>query len=299
VIDNVAVARLHQRARAERWRVSQTAFAQALSSCVARAFGETDPGGRKVEAFLESLHLEDLALATACAAGEEAAWDHFVREYRPILYRAADAIEPGGNARELADALYADLFGLGDRNKPRQSLFRYYSGRSTLATWLRAVLAQRHVDRLRADRRTVPLPDDDDHIADAPARGRSPVADYSDPDPDRPRLLGLMLAALTAAVGHLQPRDRLRLASYYTQRLTLAQIGRLLGEHEATVSRQLARVRRLLREDVERHLRDVIKLSEAEIQQCFEYALADPEMFDLGRTLADADRKESTPTRSI
>ena len=294
MIDDAAAARLHERARAERWRVSQTAFAQALSSCAARAFGETDPGGRKVEAFLESLHLEDLALATACAAGEEAAWDHFVREYRPILYRAADAIEPGGNARELADALYADLFGLGDRNKPRQSLFRYYSGKSSLATWLRAVLAQRHVDRLRADRRMVPLPDDEDQLPDAAPRGPSP-----DPDPDRSRLLGVILAALSAAVAQLQPRDRLRLASYYTQRLTLAQIGRLLGEHEATVSRQLARVRRLLREDVEQHLRDVIKLSNAEIQQCFEYALADPETFDLGRTLAEADRKESTPTRSI
>jgi hypothetical protein len=81
--------------------------------------------------------------------------------------------------------------------------------------------------------------------------------------------------------------------------LTLAQIGRLLGEHEATVSRQLARARRTLHEDVERHLRDAMKLSDAEIQQCFEYALADPGTLDLGQMLAAGERKESGRTRSI
>lgn len=289
MIDDLAVARLYRRARAERWGLTPDAFAQVLAGCAARAFASGDPGTRKVDAFLESLHLEDLALAAACAQGSESAWDHFVREYRPILYRAADAIEPGGNAREIADALYADLFGLGDRGKSGQSLFRYYAGRSSLATWLRAVLAQRHVDRIRAERRVVPIDDDD-----PPARGET----GSQPDPDRPRLLGLMTTALTLAVSRLAPRDRLRLAYYYAQRLTLAQIGRLLGEHEATVSRQLARMRGVVREQVEHYLRDALKLSDAEIEQCFEYAVDDPGTFDLGRTLAAAERKESARTRS-
>ena len=70
-------------------------------------------------------------------------------EYRPLLYRAADALDPHGGARDLADALYADLYGLPDAQGERQSLFRYYQGRSSLATWLRAVLSQRYVDRLR------------------------------------------------------------------------------------------------------------------------------------------------------
>jgi DNA-directed RNA polymerase specialized sigma24 family protein len=41
--------------------------------------------------------------------------------------------------------LYADLYS--------KSLFRYFQGRSSLATWLRAVLSQRYVDRIRANRR--------------------------------------------------------------------------------------------------------------------------------------------------
>src|SRR5207237_6596495 len=84
-----------------------------------------------------------------------------MREYRPILYRAADALDPGGGARELADSLYGDLYGVADREGERRSLFRYFQGRSSLATWLRAVLAQRYVDRLRAARRLAPLPDED------------------------------------------------------------------------------------------------------------------------------------------
>jgi RNA polymerase sigma-70 factor (ECF subfamily) len=290
VLDDLTAARLHRRARAERWDLSVPAFAAVLSNATARAFANEGPAARHVEAFFESLHLEDLALATACAEGREAAWDHFVREYRPILYRAADAMAPGGSARELADALYADLFGLADCGTPRQSLFRYYSGRSSLATWLRAVLAQRHVDRIRAERRTVPMADDE--------AGAIP-ANEPQPDPDRVRLLGFIMAALTAAVSRLPARERLRLASYYAQRLTLAQIGRLLGEHEATVSRQLARTRRTLREDVEQLLRHDMKLSDAEIQQCFEYAVADPGTLDLGELLAAADRKKSARTRSI
>ena len=94
-------------------------------------------------------------------AGDEQAWEHFVLVQRPLLYRAADALDPGGGARDLADSLYADLFGLGEHAGERQSLFRYFHGRSSLTTWLRAVLAQRHVDRLRTNRRLDALPDEE------------------------------------------------------------------------------------------------------------------------------------------
>ncbi|HWF85924.1 MAG TPA: hypothetical protein VG222_13790, partial [Vicinamibacterales bacterium] len=109
-----------------------------------------------------SVYADDLELARQCAAGDERAWERFVLEYRPVLYRAADALAPGGGARDLADALYADLYGMQERDGERRSLFRYFQGRSSLATWLRAVLAQRYVDRVRAERRLVPLPDHDD-----------------------------------------------------------------------------------------------------------------------------------------
>jgi RNA polymerase sigma-70 factor, ECF subfamily len=230
-------------------------------------------------------HADDVALAAACAAGDEAAWERFVREYRPVLYRAADALDTTGRARELADALYADLFGLTERGGERRSLFRYYQGRSSLATWLRAVLAQRYVDLLRAARRLDPLPDDESAVP-APT-----------PDLDRARNTTRFERAFAQSLSGLDARDRLRLGLYYTQELTLAEAGRVLRESEATVSRQLARTRRAIRDAVERRLRTE-GLGDAEIAECFESATADPGEIDLNRELDDA-RKEPAPRRSI
>ena len=78
-----------------------------------------------------------------------------------------------------------------------------------------------------------------------------------------------MRAVLAAAIAALAPRDRLRLACYYAQEMTLAEIGTITREHEATVSRALAKTRKAVREDVERRLRDDRGFSKAEIDECF------------------------------
>jgi hypothetical protein len=58
------------------------------------------------------LRLKDLVLARACAQGSEAAWDCFLIRYRQKLCDAAGAIAREESvARDLADSLYAELFG--------------------------------------------------------------------------------------------------------------------------------------------------------------------------------------------
>ena len=219
-------------------------------------------------------HAADLELARQCAAGDERAWETFVREYRPVLYRAADALDRTGGAREIADALYAELYGLADSGGQRQSLFRYFQGRSSLATWLRAVLAQRLVDRARARRRLEPLPDEE-----------SAAGDRGVPDPERSRYLALVRSALGRAISQLAPRDRLRLGFYYVQELTLAEVGRLLKESEATTSRQLARTRRTIRDTVERLLREEQRLTDDQIAACFASVADDPGPLDLKQVI--------------
>jgi RNA polymerase sigma factor (sigma-70 family) len=280
-LDPDVLGRLHRKANASRWSVTPDRFAEALESSVAHALPD-GPAGPAVERHLASLHLDDLALAVACADGNEAAWDHFIREHRPILYRAADAIDKTGAAREAADALYAELFGLTEREGERRSLFRYFHGRSSLATWLRSVLSQRYVDGLRRTRRLDPLP------AELVARTDSSP-------PERAQFLELMRQALTAAVARLEPRDRLRLACYYAQGLTLAQIGRTLREHEATTSRHLARTRRAIREDVEHQLRQS-GMGEAEVEECFASVVDDAGSLDLAEILPA--RKSGNQDRS-
>lgn len=218
-------------------------------------------------------HSADLELARLCAEGDEHAWERFVREYRPLLYRAADALDRTRGAREIADSLYAELYGVNGRTGTRQSLFRYYEGRSSLATWLRAVLAQRYVDRLRTERRVEPLPDTE-------VAGRS-----EEPDPHRARYAALVRQALERAIGRLPTRDRLRFGCYYVQELTLAQTGRVMNESEATSSRQLARARLEIRRDVERQLQDEAGLTGDQIAACFASVAEDPGPLDLKKAI--------------
>jgi RNA polymerase sigma-70 factor len=292
-IDPATIDRLHQQTRAGEWGLTLEPFAAALERSARRYFGDHRPETHEVERYLASLHLDDLAIACACAEGSNVAWDHFVREYRPVLYRAADALDPGGGARELADSLYGELFGLTLRDGVRRSHFDYYHGRSALGTWLRAVLAQRLVDRVRVVRRTEPLPDDDAAEA-VTAAAPAPAVDGR-----WLRALELVRAALVAAVAALAPRDRLRLSCYYAQSMTLAQIGRVLSEHEGTVSRHLTRTRKLLREHVERHLRERDRLSDAEIAECLAAVAADTGTLDVSELLGrDGVRKEVVAERS-
>jgi RNA polymerase sigma factor (sigma-70 family) len=226
-----------------------------------------------VGAALEKVREDDVELARLCADGDERAWERFVREYRPILYRAADALDRTQGAREIADSLYAELYGIKTADGERQSLFRYYQGRSSLATWLRAVLAQRYVDRVRVERKTESLPDEERATRSA------------EPDPERTRYVVLVRQALGRAVAALTPRDRLRLGCYYVQELTLAETGRVMHESEATSSRSLARSRKAIRRDIERQLRDEARLNEDQIAECFASVADDPGPLDLKQVI--------------
>jgi RNA polymerase sigma factor (sigma-70 family) len=273
------------------WSLTRQQFQRALECSVARRFPDSLPDDRIVAGYLESLHLSDLALACACSAGDAAAWEYFVEHYRPELYRAGRAIlsKSGGGdlkAHDLADLLYADLYGLRESSDgSRRSLFDYFHGRSKLSTWLHAILAQRHVDEIRRSQKM-------DSLDDSESDG-SDLRELSDtktalPDPERAAYLAMMQACVTAALRDLAPRDRLRLAYYYVDDLTLAHIGKLLGEHEATVSRKLERTRTDLRHCVEVELREEKKLSEAQLRLCFEYA-RQQWPFDLTRALSARD----------
>lgn len=272
------------------WNLTREGFQRALERSASRRFADSLPDDRIVAGYLESLHLSDLALACACSAGDGDAWEYFIAHYRPELYRAARMIlsKSGGNdskARELADSLYADLYGLRESSGgSRRSLFDYFHGRSKLSTWLHAILAQRHIDEIRRTQKMDSV--DDPGNGDSDARELPEIK--TPPDPERDAYLAIMQACVTAALRDLAPRDRLRLAYYYVDDLTLAQIGKLVGEHEATVSRKLERTRADLRRCVEVALREEKKLTEAQLKLCFEYA-RQQWPFDLTRALSARD----------
>jgi RNA polymerase sigma factor (sigma-70 family) len=264
------------------WQLTAERIQQTLERSVTHRFANAPPDdARAIQGYLDSLHTSDLALACACSDGNAAAWDFFVAQYRPELYRAARAIAGESASRELADSLYAELYGLREVAGRRKSLFDYFLGRSKLTTWLHAILAQRHVDGFRRTRHTESLGDD----ADSGGRANLAAPTQVSSDPERERYLAMLQGVLLAALGTLEARDRLRLAYYYVEGLTLAQIGKLVGEHEATVSRKLERTRREVRKHVEAALRREKKLSDAQLRLCYQYA-REEWPFDLTQALS-------------
>jgi RNA polymerase sigma-70 factor (ECF subfamily) len=275
------IARLYAQSGAERWALSQESLAQALHRSAIHRFPDGATDG-EVARYLATVHVEDLALAAACRGGNGAAWDHFVLHFRPALYAAARSVA-GDAHRDLADSLYAELYGVSNAGEERTSLLAWYHGRSRLVTWVRSVLVQRHIDARRAASRTEQWdPDDESAIG-----GRVPGY-ASTPAPGRAHAVAIAQDALDRAIAALDARDRLRLRLYYGEDLTLAQVGRITGEHEATVSRKLDRARADLRRRVERHLRAEHGLSDAAIGECFAYAAEAPELH-LTRLLSRAD----------
>jgi len=280
------VDRLYAQSKADQWGVPREQFSAALERSAKKRLTSGAGTAQKLEEYLRGLRIEDLALAAACAEGCETAWEHFFKTYRPYLRAAAAAIlhcaAGSAEACELADSLFSELYGLAGGKGAERSLFRYFHGRSSLKTWLRAILAQRHIDSIRAGRRFEELGEEeavDGRMQTALGQQILPA------DPHRERYVASFTHALQEALARLEPPEKERLRLYYAEEKTLAEIGRLLGEHESSVSRHLERVRRDLRRDVEDILRRGFVaangsmadpgLSEAEIALCFEYGAED------------------------
>ena len=221
------------RAEAEGCGLTPDEFGQILASVGAKLnhglpFGVVPDLNQKA-AFFRGLHLTELALAHACALGRDSAWVRFLELYRASLTQAAIAITGSATlGNDLADSLYAELYGLRELEGQRRSPLASYSGRGSLLGWLRTTLVQRFRDHHRRTHRETPL-DDVDCPAPTPAPG--PLAETS-----------ALADAVARTLGDLEPEDRFLLAAYYLDRQTLLQIARTLHVHEATISRRLKRL---------------------------------------------------------
>ncbi len=131
---------------------------------------------QEIAELYASLRVEELALARACAAGQERAWEVFMTRYREKLYDIAAYIaKESSAARELADSLYADLYGTTTRDGQRVSKLASYTGRGSLEGWLRTVMAQEFVNRYRRQRRLVSLEEESEDGKEFAAKDPEPA----------------------------------------------------------------------------------------------------------------------------
>jgi RNA polymerase sigma-70 factor (ECF subfamily) len=190
----------------------------------------------------QELKVEELALARGCAAGHEQAWEDFLARFREKLYDIARGItKEDSQARELADSIYADLYGMSERDGQRVSRLNLYMGRGSLEGWLRTVMVQEFVNRYRKQKRLVSLEEESES-------GVQFVAEKSFATPSQcDERLG---EATDEALSRLPSDDRLILAAYYLDKRTLTEIGRLVGVHESTISRRLDKLLKTIRKQV-------------------------------------------------
>jgi RNA polymerase sigma-70 factor, ECF subfamily len=231
---------LYLRSNAEKFGLGYPRFVEILREASAKCL-PAGAGELECREFYESLKLEELALARACADGLEAAWEAFLIRYRQKLYEVAAYIAKEASAgRELADNLYADLYGTRIREGQRMCKLTSYMGRGSLEGWLRTVLAQEYVNRYRKQRRYVSLDEESEDGAQFAVAEAEPVLSID------PR----MEPAIDEALASLSPEDRFVLASYYLDERTLADIARALRVHESTISRRLDKLAKALRKQI-------------------------------------------------
>jgi RNA polymerase sigma-70 factor, ECF subfamily len=235
----LAVRELFALSCGDRYGLTETEFVCILEQVAAKYL----PGaaGEQRQRFWRELKLEELALARACAAGHEQAWQVFLTRYREKLYDIARGItKEDSRGRDLADSIYGDLYGTAEKDGRRVSRLSFYMGRGSLEGWLRTVLAQEFVNRYRKQKRLVSLEEQTEDGVQFSAA----VQDFSGPVDRR---LG---AAVDSALEQLPCEDRLVLASYFLDDRTLTEIGKMLGVHESTISRRLEKLLKGLRKQV-------------------------------------------------
>jgi RNA polymerase sigma-70 factor (ECF subfamily) len=136
----------------------------------------------------------------------------------------------------------------------------YYSGRGSLAGWLRAVVAQLAIDAHRKISRLVQIEEDREfenlaHEADGREIGKF---HQTEENPEKSLIEKRGAAetetALKKAIAELAAEDKLLIKLYYFDGLNLKQAGEILGFHEATASRRVVKIQLNLRKRVEQIL---------------------------------------------
>jgi RNA polymerase sigma-70 factor (ECF subfamily) len=234
------VNELYQKSRGAEFGLTCDAFEQVVEEVIAKYLPASAPR-LGVNELCAGLRVEELALARACAAGHERAWEVFLTRYREKLYNIAGYItKESSSARELADSIYADLYGTTTREGKRNSKLAFYTGRGSLEGWLRTVMAQEFVNRYRRQRRTVSLDEESEEGAQFAAANPEPAVAVD----------SRVEAATDEALAELSSEDKFILASYFLDSRTLAEIARTLKVHESTISRRVDKLAKSLRKRI-------------------------------------------------
>jgi RNA polymerase sigma-70 factor (ECF subfamily) len=237
--------------------------------------GTETPEHKEVIDFIGEIRADDLCLIIACERGDEQAWEDLVANFDSTVKSAARKISSNQeDAEDLASSIWAELYGLRlDADGNKKSKLAYYSGRGSLAGWLRAVVSQLAVDQFRKQSKFVQIEEDREfeNLASEAAAGDNHNFASHGQNPEELFTEGQTAAdvseALAAAIAGLETEDRLILKLYYFDDLKLKDIAATFGYHEATASRRLTRVQSDIRKGVEKELKTRHGWTDSEVKR--------------------------------
>jgi RNA polymerase sigma-70 factor (ECF subfamily) len=228
----------------------------------------------EIKEFVDDIRADDLCLIIACESGDERAWEDLVANFDSTVRSAARKISQNSeDAEDLASSIWAELYGLRqDAAGNKKSKLAYYSGRGSLAGWLRAVVSQLAIDQYRKQAKFVQIEEDrefENLANEASGDGNGVVSHTDDPESllNEKRTSDDVTEALQASIASLDAEDRLILKMYYFDDLKLKDIAATFGYHEATASRKLVRVQTEIRKGVERELRQRHGWTDTEVKR--------------------------------
>lgn len=228
-------------------------------------------GNAEIKAFVDEIRADDFCLVLACERGDEKAWEDLVKNFDATVKSAARKISSNSeDAEDLASSIWAELYGL----KEGKSKLAYFSGRGSLAGWLRAVTNQLAIDGFRKMKRLVQIEEDrefENLARDSSEKtGNETVVSHTE-NPEEifseRQTAKDVSKALKKAIDELDAEDKLILKLYYFDDLKLKDIGATLGFHEATASRKLARMQTEIRKAVEKILKAEHGWNEDEVKR--------------------------------
>jgi RNA polymerase sigma-70 factor (ECF subfamily) len=219
------------------------AFAAHLARC-----------GTLVSGTGDSIHAEDLYLACACLRGEEPAIGLLVTTHRQTVVITLSRIDPSPAFVDDVQQRFWDAALVGTMSAPPR--LSIYSGRGSLAGWV-AVAVQRVALMMRRHEE-----------AEGRARRTAEDADAALQDPElafiKERYRDRFRAATEQALQRLDDRERMIFRLHLVDGVTIERIGRAYGVSHSTISRWFASARDKVIEEVQRVIREDLKISPAD-----------------------------------
>jgi RNA polymerase sigma-70 factor (ECF subfamily) len=232
----------------------------AFERCLARAEAAA-ADGRERRVQLSELAIEDFYLASACCGGVVGAAMAFETRFGRVIRRAVSRVLAAHDERAEAEQRVRQHLLVGDGDAP--PAIGKYLGYGPLESWVSVVAIRVAISFGRAE------------SSERRLRGKA-ITEATGLDPERliirEEVRRELETAVRDALAALSDRERLILRLFLVSGMTLEAISRSMGVSPQAVSRSLAKSRQGLLEDVNRSLKQRLKVSHDDVASIIRFA---------------------------